>query len=380
MLYVAQSTPYEAVYESGITGLVGIVEMKVVDNIGGTVTAASAVSITEIGTSGVYVAIRVAPSSTGQYTIMWSEDGSFDEETTFVEDLVVVTADQLAELGPLPPVGGQTNAPVIGPWSAWTTADDVAACCNDSTIGSDTSVLDRAIYDASGLLFELSGRRFAGSGQKTVRPCGTSRCFTQVLSRGHLVGGWTGSSWGYDDRSPFCGCSPLSRVPLSGLPARSIVEVLIDGAVVDPDTYRLDEWRWLTRVRETAGDPVLGWPACQALDLPATEVGTFQITYLFGLDPPYAGRSAADELACQLYKACSQQSDCDLPAGVTRVTRQGITFDRPAFLAFGRDRAGIWRTGLPKVDAFLNAYNPAGIRRRPAVMSPDVVSYARPVG
>jgi hypothetical protein len=37
-------------------------------------------------------------------------------------------------------------------------------------------------------------------------------------------------------------------------------------------------------------------------------------------------------------------------------------------------------TGIVEIDAFLAAYNPSRLRRRPAIWSPDGPKYARPVG
>jgi hypothetical protein len=368
VIFTQQSVAYEAVYESGTMGLVGIVAVKVVDNDGATVTAASTAGIIEID-NGVYSAERIAPGPTGQYTVIWSIDGTFDDGTISIEDLIVAASTGAEPLPPLPPLA-QVGAPQPGPCSAWTTGTEVLACCA-SDLGSDISVFDDVITESSGLLWQFSGRRFDGSCQKTVRPCSTrSICDVQILSRGHIVN-WGGSSW-LDDGAPYCGCRPLSSVLLPGYPVREIVEVKIDGVVVDPDTYRLDGWRELVRTREFSIDDVNLWPTCQAMDLPDTEPGTFSVTYLFGIDPPQAGRAAAAELACELYKLCSDGNvECALPRGVTRVVRQGVTFERPAFLSWAFDRKLGWRTGLPRVDLFLSAYNPAGIPRRPTFWSPS---------
>lgn len=265
-----------------------------------------------------------------------------------------------------------------GPCTSWVDGGDVAECCN-TDVGSDTGLLSAAALTASQLLFELSARQYAGTCQKTVRPCATSSwCGVQVLSRGHIVN-WGGDSWGSGGgNSSICGCAPLSRIWLSGYPVTSITEVLIDGVVVNPDTYELREWRYLDRMRDPA-DPgsSLTWPSCQQLDLPDTEVGTFSVTYLYGADPPLAGQEAAKQLACNIYLACVGSDQCQLPLGATRITRNGLTIERQ-FLA--RDpQTGVFRTGLTLVDAFLNTYNPSGLRRRAAFWSADAPKYGRPV-
>jgi hypothetical protein len=265
-----------------------------------------------------------------------------------------------------------------GPCQAWVDSQDVAGQAGNPVDANDVPVdLIQYAIEASEILYMLSGKQFPGTCEKTVRPpCATDRfgCSTQVLSRGHLIN-WDGSTW---NGSP-CGCQALSRVLLSGYPVWEITQVKIDGVVVDPSEYRLDDYRWLIR----KGDPVTGaanrWPACQRLDLDDTENGTFAVTYKFGAEPPLIGKAAAAELAAQLYKAANGQ-ECSLPSGTTRVVRQGIVIELLAFSAWGL-QDGIWRTGLKAVDAFLNTYNPTNARRRPVFWSPaSTLRYARPVG
>lgn len=283
---------------------------------------------------------------------------------------------------------------VVGPCQPWASSQAVWSCCGEpmTTIG-EGSLLEECPVDmtqfaleASQLLYEMSGRQFSGACEKTVRPCGNRWCGFQVLSRGHVVYDpyWSGSGWWWND-SPGCGCKPLDKIKLSGYPVREVTEVLIDGAAIAVDTYRLDERRWLVRVPDpTDPDTILRWPACQALGLPDTEEGTFSVTYRYGQDPPPLGIHAAAQLGCELYKACSGQA-CALPTGTTRVTRQGVTIEKLAFTAWGytsRNQRGVapgWRTGLSLVDAFLGAYNPSGIKRRPVFWAPGR-PYARTLG
>lgn len=258
----------------------------------------------------------------------------------------------------------------LGPCTDWLTSEDVAACCNADA--SDATVFDAVAEAAQDLLFELSARLFPGSCSRTVRPCRTNcGCGWQVLSRGHIV--WSGREWLCDD-SP-CGCSSLSRVHLAGY-ATAVSEVKIDGDVVPSDTYRLDDHGWLTRVRDPADvDTPLWWPGCQALDRDDDQDGTFSVTYTYGLQVPESGVQAAAQLACELYKACNNET-CALPTGTTRVIRQGVTIERAAFVSWGFQAGGRgvprgWRTGMSLVDAFLNAYNPAGLLRQPVFWAPS---------
>lgn len=368
MYYVEQSDSFEAIAEFGIAGLVGTVALQILDNQGNVSVASSTAGIIESpALSGFYQATRTAPAAIGQYSIVWSEDGSYSENHVVIDDLVVVTTGSGDALPPLLPIGPGPQAQ-MGPCNAWTTNEDIAACCNVE-IGSDFDLFDEVASAASQVLFELSMRQWAGTCSQTVRPCQTDTpCGFQVLSRGHVIAGdywWSGSDWGV-----ACGCTPLSKVTLAAYPVREILEVKIDGVTLDPSEYDLKDHRNLVRMNGGM------WPACQRIDLEDTEEGTWSVRYSYGQNPPWIGQMAARELACELYKGCNAELalECSLPSGVTRVTRQGITIERNPFTAWGR-QGGIWRSGLPYVDLFLNTYNPSGVRRRPVMVTPGRRTY-----
>lgn len=296
--------------------------------------------------------------------------------------------------------------PVQGPCVAWIDGEDVAACTPEG-VSSDSSIYDDFAIEASMLLFELSGRQYTGGCEQTVRPCQTRSCggtasIAQGVSPIWWWGNWPvgGNQWGWytagEGGGALCGCTAVSRVKLSGYPVTEIVEVMIGDEVipeVDDDgdlNWRLDNWRWLTRMwKPNADDPANPtprmWPACQNLALDDGQPGTFTVTYRFGVVPPLAGVKAAAELAYQLFLACSG-GDCALPEGVVKLVRNGVTIDRALFLSWGRTTGQrghgdlAWSTGLTLVDAFLNAYNPARQRRRSVVWSPDVQQFARKMG
>lgn len=365
-MVVEAGAAFEAIFESGVSGQVGTVTVKLIDNDGTDVIAATTANITEDGVSGLYIwNAPAAPAALGQYSIVWSLDGTFTPEGGMGADELVVVPVGSSVLPPIsPPDDGSLTS---GPCSQWTTTAEVAACCNaDTTV--NPALLTESITVASQVLYEASGRRFAGICQRTVRPCQTDACACgyQILSRGHLVG-WDDSCWdGYN-----CGCQAVSRVKLAGY-VRSIQEVKIDGVVVDPSAYRVDENRWLVRVDGSR------WPSCQSMDVADTEPGSFAVTYNYGRIPPTSAQQAARQLACEIYKSCTGANECALPTGVTRVTRQGLTFERSFFQ---RDANGIWRTGLGLVDLYLNSTNPHGLRRRAVFWSPlRRARYARGAG
>lgn len=336
---IAAGLPFEAVYESGLIGLVPGVEVAIIDNVGNTFLAATGVGIVEQTIdgnpdTGIYAVTLTAPATAGQYTLIWSSDGSFDDSTVTVEGLDVVAVGNIIPAPGMPTTQG-------GPCTMWGDINDIPDCCNFGDIVPADVIpeLTSAMVAASEFLYFASGKRYAGSCERTVQACENTGCSCcQVLSRGHLVYPWSGTvDWAE------CTCFPDNSIKLAGYPTE-IVEVTIDGEVVDPAEYTLRNNK-LVRLEGT-------WP-CQTL-----------VTYIYGKTPPEMGRRAALKLACEVFKSCpagASIGDCELPTGVTRVTRQGITIER-AFMQ--RDPDGLWRTGMAAVDFFLNSVNPNGIPRR----------------
>jgi hypothetical protein len=269
-----------------------------------------------------------------------------------------------------------------GPCEPWVTADDVAAVCGEAgSEGSNAAAYDTVAQEASQILFELSGRLYNGGCEQTVRPCRKPCPYWGLGACGYPLGlgfdsglGWGWGyglgGWGWGDETRRCGCGYLAQVTLAGYPVTEIVEVKIDGAALAGSEYRLDEHRYLTRLRDPAAreQPVF-WPACQILDLEDTELGTWSVSYRFGVAPPAAGKAAAAQLACALVNP----TDCDLPKGATRITRQGITIDRLSIVAW----LSSGESGLPAVEAFL--VSQPKLRRRPAILSPDMAQFPRPI-
>lgn len=341
----------EAVAEGFATGLVGTLGVTIDDNEGNNVVARTTADIAEIqtvGAYGVYRYLGVFPATLGTYTITW-DDGE-------------LTASEYIEVADAPPDPPATD---FGPCSPWVEAADVAACCGLEVGSENLEALEQAASDASDVLFSLSGSQFRGlCGPVTVRPCSTRNpCYSGLV-------------WPNDHRRT-CGCSGLSEVLLPGYPVIEIAEVKIDGDTQPPDEYRLDGYRKLVRLADAFG-AAQAWPSCQRLDLADTEERTFSVTYYYGTAPPNIAVGAAAELACELYRACGgdDAGECRLPAGTTKVVRQGITIERPALVSFLATK----QTGLVKVDAFLAAFGSSGQRRRSAIWSPDGPKYAKQLG
>jgi hypothetical protein len=249
----------------------------------------------------------------------------------------------------------------VGPCTDWTSTQDVYACYPDVTAGA---CLTSAVRQASEVLYEMSGRQFPGYCQSVIRPCSNYGCWgggplgQQFLSEGHIV--WDGWGWRGENQDP-CSCGQwLQKVMLPGV-AQHVVEVLLNGAVLPSTSYRLDPDNALIRTDGGA------WPICQNMAAAGDQPGTFQVTYSHGYDAPEVGAKAAVQLAHEFWLACSGLA-CQLPSGVVRVVRQGITIERAANLF--KDGA----TGLAMVDAFLTAY---GECETVIVLSPDTINTDR---
>lgn len=239
---------------------------------------------------------------------------------------------------------------VCGDWIA----EDDLTCSLPDTVTSTHKEL--AISAASWVLWKLSGSRY-GTCEVTIRPC-RARC-DDVAGRSlpfvDSTSGWVGVLFGCGCSKPSCSCTAPERVALPN-PTREILSVTVDGVVLDPSAYRLVGRRWLHRLDGES------WPACQDMDLGLDEEGTFGIQLVRGRPVPSMGLIAVAELACELAKSFAGEG-CNLPARVTTVTRQGMTFamlDPMTFLDHGR-------TGLYNVDLFLATANPSGLRRRSTV-------------
>lgn len=252
------------------------------------------------------------------------------------------------------------------PCSGWS---PIWGACDLTTLSP--AVTGAAVQAASEILWGLSGRQF-GICQLVVRPC-RRECYGMS---------WTslGSSWwqyGTYPRPLFyngvwynlvcgngcdsgCSCSPLSEALLPE-PVTSIVEVKIDGVVLAPSAYRVDDYRKLVRV--DGGQ----WPLCNNLNLDDTQVGTWSVTVQFGQPVPTMGQLALGELACQFAHIINGNDECELPNPVQQLVRQGVTMN---FLdpnkVFPDGKVGLYLS-----DLFLGVVNPHGLMSRSEIFDID---------
>jgi hypothetical protein len=239
------------------------------------------------------------------------------------------------------------------------------ACLTDEWTALAPDVQERALALASSTLYRLSGFRVGGC-PLTVRPCKRACAGANppsyYMSQGGLMphiavsGVWVNSCGCVTD----CSCGPLCELALPE-PVGEIIEVSLDGLIVDPMNYRVDGNMlvWL-------GDEFdCGWPICQDMAKDLTEPNTFSVTYLNSYPVDALGAYAVGVLAMEYAKACMGQK-CRLPSTVSAVTRQGVSFE----ITSGSFPDGF--TGIREVDAFISLWNPQALRQRASVWSPDI--------
>jgi hypothetical protein len=197
--------------------------------------------------------------------------------------------------------------------------------------GVSTGDLAEAIASASDLIWALTGRQF-GAYTETVRP---------------------------DLRSVSSSSFDLRRFPVSG-----IVEVKVDGVVLDPTEYWVSDGHVLNRTDGTS------WPATQKLYLDDTEEETFSVTLTWGGEPPIGVQQATRRLACELL-SLKFGGQSGLPDRVRSTVRQGISMEHVS----AEDLLNNGRTGIFEIDLVLSTYNRDETAALPAVMSPDIGWY-----
>lgn len=224
-------------------------------------------------------------------------------------------------------------------WGDWTPADTVTP-----------SELERAVALAWTTLYTLTGQRLALA-PVTVRPVGRRWHYSNRMF-GHVVGGGSSDVWQT--------CPMGMRDHAVALPGEvgGIVSVSIDGDILDPADYRVDNGNLLVR---QDGET---WPIQSDLDLPAGAYGTFIVTYWEGVAPSSPINYAAGVLAQEFLAALDDEAECRLPSGVTTIVRQGVTMEIGQLFANGQ-------TGIQEVDAVVRWLNPYGLRTRPVIASPD---------
>lgn len=224
---------------------------------------------------------------------------------------------------------------VCAPW-----VDPDQLCCEGVQTAADCDGVEQPLtfqwtdedyaLAASNLLFNRTGRRWPGACEQTVWPCLDCNCSDHP-----------------------CGCGRYAAIKLPGnFPILGVSEVTIDGVVVDPAEYRLDQNRNLVKIDGTC------WPRCNTVGILSDNGSScvdLLVTYTAGRVPPVDLAIAAGELACELKRACNDSDQCGITGvrdHVQSIARRGVSMqlhDITDLLATGS-------TGNAIIDHALKAY------------------------
>lgn len=258
------------------------------------------------------------------------------------------------------------------PCEPYISHDQLAACCDDVDPLSDASTTIVSRQVASSILFYATGQQYAGTCEAWLRPqwrCSPCRPFQPDLSRpwepALIDGHWVNLRCG----TP-CACdSERCGVNLSQVNVAEIIDVYIDGMVIDADKYYFHAGKlWLTEGC---------WPDCNAVDRPAFPelvdpatpasefVGTFGVRVLQGVAVPELLQQATKELACHYQNLCGE--DCDTCKIALGFASPDVTVD----YAFNDILPWVY-IGIPTVDAVIRILNPYGFNKvRGSIWSPE---------
>lgn len=266
-----------------------------------------------------------------------------------------------------------TCVPTGTDWSCAYTDEQMAEMRLDAV---KSAQIDRSEALAWSTLSALTGRQLATC-PTTVRPCraGCGPIGTWIAAPVGSFGHFAGVPGGYFGFAPYvnglgmwvnscgcasradCSCSVLQEVILPGT-VGDVVEVWVDGAALAPSAYRVDNGNRLVRL--DGGD----WPVCQDMTQDRHGADAFSVTYYAGAAPDSVSLYIAGVLAAEYLKACSGDKGCRLPANVTNVVRQGVTFQMRIDLF----ESGL--TGIREVDDWVGALNPYRLKAPPVIAIP----------
>lgn len=219
------------------------------------------------------------------------------------------------------------------------TVDEVleAECACDLNEGEHGDLIDAYIDDASDILYVLSGGRVFGRCQRQVYPFrDVNTCGPRSLLSPFGFGSGFAETWVDWDG--------VDSIPLRG-PNTEIIEITIDGAVIDPTTYGLLNGNKLFRRGSVS------WPNTNDVTLADTEVGTFTITYRFGEVANLSKKRAGIELVCSMVKG--DKNTLTRLRGIVSANIQGVSVTM-------QDNE-VDSLGLPELSRFVDIYGNRGL-------------------
>lgn len=272
----------------------------------------------------------------------------------------------------------------------WCTAAQVIAIPWFADLGNDPTflpVVDQLCQVASNWLWRATGRQFSGRGSTTVRPVPKFRNLPRAQM---MVGPGVYPSEYFDSRGgrfgwplPFGRGEYAFEVLLGYTPVVSVDQVVLEG-VIFPQVnglsgllqWRLDDARWLVRTDGEVWPYWQDWTHDSSPGGSGDQTSTWQVSLTWGENPPPDGVYAAEVLAGELALAATGADACRLPNRVQSVARQGVSMllVDPQILLMSE------KWGLPEIDMFVQAVNPAHLTQPASITSPDLPRAIRRAG
>jgi hypothetical protein len=265
----------------------------------------------------------------GKYIVQWDvtfSNGAVQPFPTEGFTEVTIYPDLEADATVMPPM----------PDNCWPVDDSVCSAL-DSYPGN---IAERAKALATQTLRILTARTVGGC-PITVLPHIECRSGHEGFTPVNMGGQWYNT----------CPCWSLiaNRIRLAA-PIGRVDEVTVGGVALPVGSYRVESGQWLVR---TDGE---NWPQ--------TQDEGFTVTYLRAWPVDGLGSVAAGILACEYAKALTGDAKCSLPRTVREINRQGIS------MTLTTDLFPNGLTGIREVDAYIQFYNPHGLRSQPAIYVP----------
>lgn len=260
-----------------------------------------------------------------------------------------------------------TPGPTVSTCEPFTTIEDIVGCWpSDEDKGEE--LIELAIQAASDWMDEKLNRQFRGVCRTLGLPCPACGC------GGGSRWGWWGGAWTWwlsGGGGGSCRCGPYPKIDLGPDPVVEVIEVRHGGVVIDPATYRVDDWRYLIRLTDADGSNP-GWPGPINRSAALDAEGSLSVEWRHGYEVPPLVRLATRAVAHQLLLACpgADGEGCALPPNATQALREGITISLRDFNAAVAGSSTVL-TNLLEVSMAIEAYNPDGDAGIPTITDPD---------
>jgi hypothetical protein len=253
---------------------------------------------------------------------------------------------------------------------------ELVTCCKaaiDAGLSEDDPRLEDVVLQASEIIYNMTGRQFAGTQNAKVRPWVPCTCGWWYGYAGYPGYAATypilpGYPWG---AGSGCCCFP-PRINLGFWPVTTINQIWYNGQAQPLTDFHLDNYRWLVR-NDGLRFPGYSNNMYAEKGGPLDNVNdgfVFEVDLDYGVEVPRLIKRATRELACSLLNEClcADDKSCKTPDRVNNISRQGVSISLIDPLDILREGG----TGIYAVDLAIRTYNPSKLQSPSFVWAPDL--------